>query len=263
MVVDGKAIASEILAALKNEVTHASHAPHFTVITCAPAFATQKYISIKKQKAAEVGIGVDVIELSEVATTDEVVQVIHRVSMQTDGLIVQLPLPAHIDTEVVLAALAPTIDVDGMHYAATGIGYLPPVVAAMAEIAIRYDVLLAGQSVVIVGNGRLVGQPAAAWARNQGASVTVLDKDTPNRAASIAAADIIILGAGVSGLVTPDMVREGVVIFDAGTSEEGGELRGDADPACAEKASLYTPVPGGIGPLTVALLLRNVVIASG
>jgi methylenetetrahydrofolate dehydrogenase (NADP+) / methenyltetrahydrofolate cyclohydrolase len=261
MIIDGNAIAEEIYAGLKNEVTHLSHAPHLTVITCAPAFATQKYIGLKKRKAAEVGIQVEVIELPEIATTEDLVAVVQRVQLQTDGIIVQLPLPAHIDTEVVLAAIPVSLDVDGMHYAATGEGYLPPVVGAIAELIHRHDMLLVGQEVVVVGQGRLVGLPAARFVANQGARVTVLTKESEHQAVIIGQADVLILGTGVPGLIVPDMVKTGVVIFDAGTAEDNGELVGDADPACAVKARLFTPVPGGIGPLTVSALLRNVVLA--
>ncbi len=262
MIIDGNALAEEMYAELKNEVTHLSHAPHLTVITCAPAFATEKYIGLKKRKASEVGIQVEVIELEETTTTEDIVTVVQRVQLQTDGIIVQLPLPAHIDTETVLAAIPAVLDVDGMHYASTGNGYLPPVIGAIAELINRHDMLLAGQEVVIVGQGRLVGLPAARYASNQGAIVTILTKESGSQPEVIKNAQVLILGTGVAGLITPDMVQDGVVIFDAGTAEEDGELAGDADPACADKAALFTPVPGGIGPLTVAALLRNVVSAA-
>lgn len=262
MIVDGKKIAAEMFAALANAVTHTSHAPHLTVVTCAPGFATKKYLGIKVRKARQVGITITVIELPETVTTSEVVAVITRAAMQTDGIIVQLPLPAHIATDVVCAAIPPPLDVDGVHYAKTGNGFLPPVVGAIAEIAARYDVLLAAQRVAVLGHGRLVGKPAAVWAENQGATVTVLTKDSPNQAAVLANATILILGAGVPGLVQPEMIKDGVVIFDAATAEDHGELRGDADPACAAKTSLFTPVPGGIGPITVAVLLQNLVMAA-
>jgi methylenetetrahydrofolate dehydrogenase (NADP+) / methenyltetrahydrofolate cyclohydrolase len=113
--------------------------------------------------------------------------------------------------------------------------------------------------VVVVGSGKLVGLPASRWFMEQGSAVSVVTKDTADIAYYTKNADIIVLGAGVPRLLTPDMVKEGVVILDAGTSEDGGVLAGDADPACAEKASLFTPVPGGIGPITVAVLLRNLV----
>ena len=262
MLVDGRAIAGELLQALKNELSHHHGQPHLTVVMCAPALATQKYVALKRRLAMEAGIAVNVIELPTTTTTEECVEVVTRAQLQTDGVIVQLPVPPQIDVDAVVAAIAPACDVDGMHYAATGEGFVPPVVGAIAAIAKQHDILLTGQRVVIVGNGRLVGEPAAVWARNQGADVTVLTVHTKDNATAIATADVLILGAGVPHLVQPDMVKPGVVIFDAGTSEAGGQLQGDADPACAEVASLLTPVPRGIGPVTVAVLLRNVLAAA-
>ncbi len=262
MIVNGTALAENVYAALARTVAQMERSPHLTVITCAPSFATEKYIGLKRRKAADVGIRVNVIELPETLTTSDMVAVVMRAAPHTDGIIVQLPLPAHIETDAVLAAIPPALDVDGMQYGMRGEGHLPPVVAAMEEIVVHERLSLIGASVVVVGHGRLVGQPAAVWAVAKGGVVTVLDKDSTNQAAAIAAADVLILGTGVAGLITPAMIKEGVVIFDAGTSEVGGELRGDADPGCAAKAALLTPVPGGIGPLTVAALLRNVVHAA-
>lgn len=261
MIIDGNAIAEELYAALRNEVMNLSHPPHLTVVTCNPAFATQKYIGLKRRKAAEVGIEVTVHELPATASTADVVTVLSRVAMQTDGVIVQLPLPPHIDTDAVLAAIPPELDVDGMHYATTGRGFMPPVIGAISELINRHEIVLAQKSVVVVGQGRLVGVPAARFALSHGARVTTLTESSVNQDEIIAGADVLILGTGVAGLITPEMVKEGVIIFDAGTSEEDGKLSGDADPACAEKARLFTPVPGGIGPLTVVALLRNVVEA--
>lgn len=261
MIVDGKAIAKGLYREIANQVTHVPQMPHLTVFTCAPNFETQKYLMLKKKKAAEVGIGVNIIELPETLTTQEVVQSIAHACMQTDGIIVQLPLPEHMDTEAVLAAIPPQYDVDGMHYDGTADTFMSPVVAAIAEISQAHDVLFASQKVVVVGHGKLVGAPSAVWARSQGAQVTVLTADSENSQEIIVAADILILGAGVPGLIQPDMIKEGVIIFDAGTSEDGGELKGDAHSDCANKASLMTPVPGGIGPITIAVLLRNVVTA--
>ena len=262
MIVDGKAIAKDLYREITNQVTHVPHSPHLTVFTCAPNFETQKYLKLKKRKATEVGIGISIIELPEVLTTQEVVQSVHHACMQTDGIIVQLPLPEHIDTQAVLDAIPQKYDVDGMHYDGTPASCMSPVVAAIAEITQRHDVLFAAQKVVVVGHGRLVGEPAALWARSQGAQVTVVTAESEDNESAIATADILILGAGVSGLITPDLIKEGVIIFDAGTSEDGGELKGDAHPSCQQKASLFTPVPGGIGPITIAVLLRNVVEAS-
>ncbi len=259
MLVNGKAIASDILRETGNAVTHLSHSPHAMVITCTPNFETQKYLALKLKRAKEVGISLSVLEFGAEVTTDELVTSISRCTMQTDAIIVQLPLPKHIDTNAVLAAVPASYDADGLHFDGTAMTVLSPVVGAIAEIAARHDVLFAGQHVVVLGEGRLVGAPAAAYARGQGARVSVLNEHSTNAAALVATADILILGAGAPNLIKPDMVKAGVVIFDAGTSEDGGVLVGDADPACRDRASLLTPVPGGIGPITVAVLLRNIV----
>ncbi len=259
MIINGNAIAQEIYREVANEVSHLSHIPHLTVFTCAPNLATKKYLALKKKKATEVGIGISIIEFPDSLTTPEMMQSVRHACMQTDGIIVQLPLPTHIDTDKVLSAIPKKYDVDGMHYDGTESTFMSPVVGAVAEIAQRYDVLFRKKNVVVVGNGRLVGAPCALWAQKQGAYVQVLDKESKNSKKIIASADILILGAGSPALVTPDMIKDGVSIFDAGASEDGGEIIGDAHPDCATKASLFTPVPKGIGPITVAILLRNVV----
>ena len=259
MIIDGRAIAAEIFAELRNQVSHLDSTPHLTVFTCAPNFETQKFLALKKKKAEEVGIAVNVIEFPESITTEEVVQSVMHAQMQTDGIIVQLPFPSNVDVDEVLHAIPASYDVDVMQYDGTNDQVLPPVVGAIAAMTARHDIMLAAQQVVVVGEGKLVGKPAAIWAMKQGAQVTVVTEETANRADVIAAADVLILGAGQPKLIQPDQIKAGVVIFDAGTSEDGGVLSGDADPTCAEKASFITPVPGGIGPVTIAVLLRNLV----
>ncbi|MEZ4200596.1 MAG: bifunctional 5,10-methylenetetrahydrofolate dehydrogenase/5,10-methenyltetrahydrofolate cyclohydrolase [Candidatus Paceibacterota bacterium] len=259
MIVDGRAIAADIYREIENAITHLDTTPHLTVFTCAPNFETQKYLDLKRRKAQAVGIGVNVIEFPATITTEEVVQSINHAAMQTDGIIVQLPFPAHVDAEEVLKNIPPSLDVDAMHYDGTATDILPPVVGAIATIAQRHDVLFATSQTLIIGQGRLVGAPAKLWAEKMGAQVSVVTKGSKDIIEKLHAAQIIITGAGVAGLVRAEQVMEGVIIFDAGTSEEGGELRGDVDPACVEKATLFTPVPGGIGPITVAILLRNLV----
>lgn len=260
MVVDGRAIAALIYKEIENEVSHMQVKPHLTVFTCAPNFETQKYLALKRRKAHEVGISMNVIEFPPTITTEEVVTSLKHSYMQTDGIIVQLPFPKHIEIDTVLKAIPPSYDVDAVHYDGTDDIVLPPVVGAIKEVSEAHDVLFAAQKVVIVGKGRLVGVPSEIWCQTQGAQVTVVVKETENREEIIKAAHIIILGAGQPNLLTPDMVSRGAVIFDAGTTEDGGVLVGDADPSCAQVSSLFTPVPGGIGPITVAILLRNLII---
>ncbi len=259
MIVDGKKIAGEIYADIRVSLTESHRHPCLTVFACAPNAETRKYMELKKKRASELGIDVLVIELDALISTDKAVEAVLSSGKAADGVIVQLPFPSQVDAEVLLSAIPKELDIDNINYAGEDTEVLPPVVGAVAEIAKRHDVEFSGRNVVVIGRGRLVGKPAAFWAKAQGATVTVIDKSTGDADALMREADIIISGAGVPGLITPDKIKDGVVIFDAGTSEEGGELKGDADQACASKCSLFTPVPGGVGPITIAILLRNLV----
>lgn len=256
MLVAGKAIAEDILNAVKSEVVKLERAPRLVAVTCAPNFETKKYLEMKKQKAASVGIALRIVELPANSSTEEVVSCVTEAAKDTDGVVVQLPLPAGVDREKVLASVPPDKDPDGFSYGKFDGSLFPPVVGAIDEISQRHGVVWKGKQVVILGDGRLVGGPAAVYARAQGADVTVLSKET-YQAEKLISADIIISGIGQPHFIKPPMVKEHVIIFDAGTSEDGGVLAGDVDPSIQEKASLITPVPGGIGPITIAYLLRN------
>ena len=232
------------------------------LIASAPNFATTKYLAIKERVAADIGVTILRVELPGSATTDEVLSAMEDVSARADGMVLQLPFPPTIDLARLLEALPREKDVDVLGSAAQdafrdGVGLLPPVVGAIDDIAETAGIAFAGKRVVVVGNGRLVGAPAALYARRAGADVVVLTKRDTDISHIVRGADILILGAGVPGLITPSMCKEGVVIFDAGTSEDAGKLVGDADPACAVHATLMTPVPGGIGPVAVVKLFEN------
>lgn len=262
MIVDGKKIAGEIYSDIKNSLSESHKHPCLTVFACAPNAETKKYMELKKRRASELGVDVLVIELDADTSTEKAVEAVLSADASADGVIVQLPFPPQVDAEALLSAIPKELDIDNINYAGEETDVLPPVVGAIAEIAKRHDVDFAGKNVVVIGRGRLVGKPATLWAKSQGAVVTVIDKDTEDAGSIMREADIIISGAGVPSLITPDKIKDGVVIFDAGTSEEGGELKGDADQACASKCSLFTPVPGGVGPITIAILLRNLVTLS-
>ncbi|MFT7645052.1 MAG: methylenetetrahydrofolate dehydrogenase (NADP+)/methenyltetrahydrofolate cyclohydrolase [Candidatus Paceibacteria bacterium] len=258
MIVDGRAIAASILDSVAVEVAGFSRAPRLSAITCAPNFETQKYLKMKKKKAATAGITLSVVELPADASTEEVVACVEQVVKESDGVVVQLPLPAHINIGIVLAAVPVDKDPDGFLYGKVPGACLPPVVGAIDEIAKIHNLVWEDKTVVVLGAGKLVGLPAAVYARQAGAIVSVLIKETYDECL-IKKADIIISGIGQPGFIKPALVKRGVVIFDAGTSDDGGVLVGDVDPLVAEKASLITPVPGGIGPITIAYLLRNLV----
>lgn len=258
MIIDGRAIAKDILDSVKAQIDEASFsaAPTMTAVTCSPNFETQKYLEMKKRKAAEVGISLNIIDLSEHSTTEEVISCVKKISTESDGVVVQLPLPGHINKEAVLKSVSPEKDPDGFCYSEKHQSILPPVVGAIDEISKVNQVEWKNKKVVILGQGSLVGLPAARYARKRGARVRVYEKGTLD-ISSLKTAEIIVSGIGQPNFITKDMVHEGVIIFDAGTSEEDGVLAGDVHPEVSEVASLITPVPGGIGPITIAYLLRN------
>lgn len=261
MVVDGKALAAELLSDTKSraEALGIFGVPTLAIITCNPNFETRKYLALKERKAAAAGVRVVVHELPRDVSTAELIVAVNAAVAGAQGIVVQLPLPPHIDREAVLAVVPPSHDPDGFAYGRDNNACASPVVLAIATIIDHYGVVVSDRSVVVVGEGRLVGAPAAHYFRQAGALVTVVTSATQSVASVTMTADILVTGAGRPGLITPAMVKEGVVVLDAGTSEEGGVLVGDVQSSVAHKASLFTPVPGGIGPLTVAALLSNTV----
>jgi methylenetetrahydrofolate dehydrogenase (NADP+)/methenyltetrahydrofolate cyclohydrolase len=257
MIVDGRKIADEALTLLQKKIDTQDLAPHLTIFVCEPNFETQKYLALKRKRSAQIGVGTNIIELMPTSNTEEVVQSILKAVELADGIIVQLPLPSHIDAAKVVAAIPITHDVDALNPKTTDM--LSPVTKAIEIILNTYKIPAEGRFVTVLGSGKLVGLPAYHWFVSQGAHVSVVTKETKDIAFYTQTADIVVCGAGVPGLLKADMVKEGAVILDAGTTEDGGELRGDADPDIAGKAALFTPVPGGIGPITIAMLLSNVV----
>ncbi len=260
-IVSGTALAEKEIADLQESFAAHRQPLTLSIITCDPNRATRSYLALKERMAQRLGVKVRLSELPRGATTEAVLSTIAAAASESEGVIVQLPLPAHIDVDQVLAAIPPSHDVDAFSYTGEETTVLPPVVGAIDVIARRYNLSWSGKQVVVLGAGRLVGSPATLFATTAGAQVTVLTDSsawsTKERAHIIRMADIIILGVGHARLLTVDMIKDGAIVFDAGTSEDGGVLVGDADPAVADRAALFTPVPGGIGPLTVVVLFRN------
>lgn len=261
MIVDGKAIAAEILASVKEKLNGRA----FTVraIAMAPTPTTESYLKIKERAAVAAGMTLQVVRVENDATTEDLIEKVELPG--ADAVIVQLPLPEHIDTEKVLSAIPLTKDADLLsrdaeeRFAEDGIA--APVADAVREILERNNVETADRKAVVLGQGRLVGVPVVHLLLRMGAQVTALTEETWNPDA-LKDADIIVTGTGKAHLVQPKMIKEGVVLIDAGTSELGEKLAGDTDPTCAEKASVFTPVPGGVGPVAVACLFRNALLLS-
>lgn len=260
MVVDGKAVAAAIYDDIKKSLARMDGAPTLAIISCDPQGPSQKYVALKERQAAKIGITVVRKELASIATTEAILAAVSEAHATSTAIIVQLPLPSHINTDAVLAAIAPTHDVDALSYDGTDEEVLPPVVGAIIAIAQAYDFSFLGRHIVVVGAGRLVGAPFLKYAQARALGTTLVDETTENPETILQSADVIISGVGKPGLVARQSVKNGVAIFDAGTSEVGGILEGDVEPSVAGKALIFTPVPGGIGPVTMAVLFQNCVL---
>ena len=260
MIIDGRKIAEDIRDKLTENVSVSGASPRLVVFTYSPTFETKKFLGIKKKMADKIGIELSVVEFDESSNTEGCVAQIREAVDTSDGIIVQLPFPKNIDESAIISAIPKTHDVDAFNIKDEEV--LPPVLGAVVEILERNDIDVCNKKCVVVGAGKLVGAPVAEWLKEAGANLTILTGKDADISDATKEAEIIILGAGHPNLLTPDMISDGVIIIDAGTSESGGKLAGDADGACAEKASLFTPVPGGVGPITVAVLFRNLLILS-
>lgn len=282
--IDGKAIAAQIRAEVKAEVeawVAAGHRPpYLAVILVGDNPASAAYVRGKTQAAAEVGIASETRHFETSITEAELLAEIEQLNADegVDGILVQLPLPPHINPSRILHAIRPEKDVDGFHPVNAGRlllgepGFVPATPAGVLELLRRSGIETAGKHAVIVGRSNIVGRPLAALLLHRGidATVTVCHSRTPNLAAFTCQADILIAAIGQPHYITAEMVREGAVVIDVGINRiddpshpRGYRLVGDVDfEAVAAKAGWITPVPGGVGPMTIALLLRNTLYAA-
>ena len=262
MIIDGREIAADILASTRKRIAPLGRELIVRAIVMDPTGATESYLRIKSARAADAGMKMEIVQVAIDATTEEVMGAVSAPG--ADGVIVQLPLPETVTASLILDEIPIMKDADVLSRDAyenfvyrKPDALLPPVTAAIKEVIERTQTEVKGRRAVILGSGRLVGQPAAVWLEEMGADIVVLTRSSESLA-ELQNADILILGAGSPHLVKPGMLKKGVVIIDAGTSESNGAIVGDADPACAEMASVFTPVPGGMGPIAVACLFQNV-----
>ncbi|MBI2037275.1 MAG: bifunctional 5,10-methylenetetrahydrofolate dehydrogenase/5,10-methenyltetrahydrofolate cyclohydrolase [Candidatus Liptonbacteria bacterium] len=263
-------MAKEILARVRARAERLPHPPKIVALVGNETPATRSYLAIKEKRAADAGCVFDVrrLDLAGIKKNDRsaaILDSVRKAADEADAVIVQLPLPNGIAVQHICDAIPVEKDADVLSSAARAqfkmldlrnSSLLPPVVGAVKKILEVGNVEMARKRAVVIGRGFLVGAPTAAWLRQRGAQVKIADSKTENLARL---ADIIVTGVGVPHLVKPDMVKEGAVVIDAGTSESDGALAGDVSPSCAVKCSLFTPVPGGVGPLAVACLFENAV----
>jgi methylenetetrahydrofolate dehydrogenase (NADP+)/methenyltetrahydrofolate cyclohydrolase len=247
MIIDGRQISREILESVQEKIKPLGRELIIRAVVVSPTPATESYLRTKIARGKDAGMHMDIVRMASNVTTEEVLGVV--TADGADGVLVQLPLPETLSASLILdeIPLEKVYNEEGF--------VLPPIVSAVKEVLSRAGVTVVEKRTVVVGAGKLVGQPVATWLESQGADVEVITKESGSLAQLINA-DIIISGAGSAHMITPDLIKEGVVLIDAGTSEANGAI-GDAHPDCAQKASVFTPVPGGMGPIVVACLFKN------
>lgn len=267
MILDGKAVSEKRLELLKEEIEESGLYPRLATIIVGEDPGSKLYVRMKHRACERVGIGSVGIELPEDASTERVLEAVTRLNNDPDinGILVQLPLPSRIDTTHVIDAVAPGKDVDGFHPCNLGrllAGnpiFAPCTPQGIMTILQEYRIPTAGQRAVVVGRSIDVGRPMAALLLNADATVTICHSKTKNLEDEMRGADILISAVGRAKFVGPDMVKEGATVIDVGINyDEQGKLCGDVDfDAVKERAGAITPVPGGVGPMTIATLMEN------
>lgn len=282
-IIDGKQVASDIKKEIAEEVLKIRNSggkiPHLAAVLVGNDGASETYVSHKVKACEEVGFKSTLVRLDESVSEKELLERVDALNNDPDidGFIVQLPLPDHISEEKVIEAVDPSKDVDGFHPVNLGkmtIGlpsFVPATPFGIMELIRRYGIETSGKNCVVIGRSNIVGRPVSILMSKKGtdATVTVVHSRTKNLPEIVRSADIIIAAIGIPGFVKADMVSEGAVIIDVGTTRvesdktrSGWKLKGDVDfDSVAPKCSWITPVPGGVGPMTIVSLLHNTLLA--
>ena len=271
VMMDGKALAAKVKEGVRNQVEAFRSRPGLAVVLVGDDPASRVYVNGKKKDCAECGIYSEEYHLPQEATQAQLLELVRTLNEreEMDGILVQLPLPAHLDEREVLLAIRPDKDVDCFHPFNVGQlmigenGFQPCTPAGVMRMLQEYGIDPAGKHCVIVGRSNIVGKPQAMLMLRENATVTICHTRTPDLKAECLRADILVAAAGRAGLITGDMVKEGAVVVDVAMNRnEAGKLCGDVDPAAAQRASYMTPVPGGVGPMTRAMLMENTLTAA-
>jgi methylenetetrahydrofolate dehydrogenase (NADP+)/methenyltetrahydrofolate cyclohydrolase len=266
---DGKALAARVRADVARDVEELGHVGLATVLVGDDP-ASHVYIGAKHKAATEAGIEARDVRLPVDTAEADVLRLVAELNSdeQVDGILVQLPLPAQVDETRVTYAVAPLKDVDGFHPVNAGNLYLgtpihvPATPSGCMELLAAYGVEPLGKEAVVIGRSEIVGRPMAMLLMHAHATVTVCHSRTVDLAAHVRRADIVVAAVGRPGIVTPDMVKPGAAVLDVGLTRTDEGIRGDVDPAVGEVAGLLTPMPGGTGPMTIAMLLRSAIRAA-
>lgn len=274
-IIDGKALSLKLKEQMKQRIEQLKQQginPKLVVVLVGDNSASQVYVRNKHKSCGEVGIESEVITMPEQTTQQELLEVVERLNQDetVDGILVQLPLPKQIDEKTVLRSILPEKDVDGFHPVNVGllsIGdecFAPATPSGIIAMFQEYGINIAGKNCVVIGRSNIVGKPMAALLLKNNATVTICHSKTEDLASYTRRADVVIVATGRRHTLTADMVKEGAVVVDVGMNRnEQGKLCGDVDyEEVKEKASFITPVPGGVGPMTITELLENTIQAA-
>ncbi len=272
--IDGKKLSAQIKAQLKQEVTKLSFQPGLAIILVGNNPASELYVGNKRKACGEVGIFSELHQVPENVTEEQLISLVQKINSdkKIHGCIVQMPLPKHINEQKVVDALCPLKDVDGLTIYNQGMmllgnssAHIPATPRGVIKLIESTKTKLEGKHAVIIGRSNLVGKPVAQLLLNKNCTVTVCHSKTKNLAAVCKTADIIVAAVGKPKLVKKNMVKKGAVVIDVGINRlANGKVVGDVDFENVKKvAGFITPVPGGVGPMTVACLLENVLVATG
>jgi methylenetetrahydrofolate dehydrogenase (NADP+)/methenyltetrahydrofolate cyclohydrolase len=266
IILDGKKIADQRLEVLKKEIEDSGLTPRLATVIVGTDPASQMYIRMKHRACGLVGIGSVGMELAEDATTQQVLHTVAQLNNdpEINGILIQLPLPKQVDLERVIAAVHPKKDVDGFHPFNLGLlfsarpRFVPCTPQGIMTLLAEYKIELAGSRAVVVGRSIDVGRPVSALFTNADATVTLCHSKTKDLANEIRQADILVSAIGKAHFITREMIKHGAVVIDVGINQLNGKLVGDVDFAAVKDiVSAITPVPGGVGPMTIATLMEN------
>lgn len=273
--IDGKFIATQIKEELREKVNALKAEgiqPGLAVILVGDNSASQVYVRNKKTACEFVGIKSFSYELPSETSEAELLGLIDTLNADPNvhGILVQLPLPKHLDEQKVILRISPDKDVDGFHPQSVGAlsiglkGFVSCTPAGVIELLKRYNIEIAGKNCVVVGRSNIVGKPVSLLLLREHGTVTICHSRTQNLKEVVQNADIVVAAVGIPNFIKGDMIKEGAAIIDVGINRlENGKLCGDVDfEACEKKASYITPVPGGVGPMTIAMLMHNCVLAA-
>ncbi len=271
LILDGKKVAESVYQKLLLEVSLLSFVPRIVFLRVGEDPASQSYVRSKEKRCLELGLRGETIVFAEFVSEDELIDKILTLNRDKDvnGILVQLPLPKHMDKAKVLRSIDPLKDVDGLHPENAGLllqgkpRFIPCTPIGIVEMLKFYQIPIEGKRVIVMGRSEIVGRPMAQLFLNYNATVTVCHSKTQNLKEELQRAEVLVVAIGKTQFVKADMISPGVTIIDVGINRVDGKIVGDVDfDSVSSKAAAISPVPGGVGPMTIAMLMKNLSLAA-